>query len=268
MVCPIKKKKKEVNMEPWFDCLGYKFTRFWHCFGNYNHLADLDTVIGLLQTSTTNVLPINTHRLDDTRDETALEIGYAGVPLSLLARHRDLSSYHKMLNINLQTTADAAIAKTRLAYEMTGEPIIKLEVLEGDHKHSNQAGIVEATTTLNKWDSHLVVFPLFHNDLTVAKQLIDAGSRLLRVMGSGIGSCGGIKDLDTFEKICDLGVPVILDGGIGCVQDAENAMAAGATGILINSMLFQQQESPVEVMTEFSKNFHHHIAELEAECLD
>lgn len=248
-------------MQNLFPCSGFQFTRFWHCFGNYNHLADLDVVLGLLDASKTNVLPINTHNLDETKNEAALEVGYAGVPLSLLAKHYDLSRFHKMLNINLQTTAQAAINKTRIAYEMTGEPLIKLEVLESNHRHSNQDGIVEATRQLIRHDSHLIIFPLFQNDLTIAKQLVDAGSPLLRVMGSGIGSCGGIQDLDTFEKICQLGVPVILDGGIGHIKDAEQAMAAGATGILINSMLFQQSQPPVKVMADFSDAFHQLIAQ-------
>jgi len=250
-------------MERFFDCAGYKLTRFWHCFGIHQHLADLNTVIGLIQASETNVLPINTHRLNQERNISHLEVGYAGVSIKELASHIDLSKYHQMLNINLQTTAEAAVAKTRLAYDMLGEPLIKLEVLDSSHRYSNQAGIVEATKQLNKWDSHLVVFPLFHNDLDIAKQLIDAGSPLLRVMGSGIGSCNGIQDLDTFAQICSLGVPVILDGGIGSVNDAVNAMEAGATGILINSMLFQQQQPPIEVMANFADEYEHFIAELE-----
>jgi thiazole synthase ThiGH ThiG subunit len=60
-----------------------------------------------------------------------------------------------------------------------------------------------------------------------------------------------------------LGVPVILDGGIGSVADAIAAMSAGASGVLINSMLFQQQQAPVAVMDDFSKRFHQAIEELE-----
>jgi thiazole synthase len=78
-----------------------RLTRFWHCFGTERHRADLDTVVGLLRASGTNVLPINTHRLDNTRRRDALEHGFAGVHYDVLGRHVDLSPYVKMSNVNL-----------------------------------------------------------------------------------------------------------------------------------------------------------------------
>ena len=54
-------------------------------------------------------------------------------------------------------------------------------------------------------------------------------------------------DKETFKKICSLGVPVILDGGIKEINDAKEAYELGATGVLINSMLFTDN-NPIEKM--------------------
>lgn len=227
-------------------------------------MAPLEVVINLLKESYTNVIPINTHRLDENKNHDYLEVGYAGVPYHVLSQHIDTTPYIKMLNINLQTSAEKAINKTKTAYSMTGFPIVKLEVLEPEHKYSNQDEIVKATKKLIEWDSTLMVCPLFDNEIITAKRLVDAGAPLLRVMGSGIGSCAGIKDIDTFHEICQLNVPVILDGGIGKIEDARAAMEAGATGILINSMLFQQAQDPASVMNKFSNSYRELLKELYA----
>lgn len=247
-----------------FQCNGYQLTRFWHCFGNHNHMADLQTILNFLQHSRTNVLPINTHRLNGSRDRSGLEIGYMGFSYDTVASHINMSQYTPMLNINLQTTAQAAVDKTKLAYEMTGFPVIKLEVLDETKKFSNQDEIIKATKTLIASDKNLMVCPLFGNDLTTAKKLIDCGAPLLRVMGSGIGSCDGVTAMDTFHQICQLGVPVVLDGGIGSIQDALTALDAGAEGILVNSMLFQQEDTPSDVMKKFAKEFYAYLAKKEA----
>jgi thiazole synthase len=160
-----------------------------------------------------------------------------------------------MLNINLQTSAKLAYEKTKLAYDMSGERLIKLEVLGGDYKHSNQNEIVVAARDIIRWNSSLNVYPLLENDLLTAKKLIDVGCKLLRVMGSGIGTGEGIKDIKTLAKICELGVPVIIDGGIGSLDDAKQALEVGVDGILVNSMLFEQIEPPEVVLKDFKNLF-------------
>lgn len=242
-------------MKNTFICEGNEFTKLWHCFGNSYHLASLSTVIDMINASNTNVLPVNTHNLTTAKNESGLELGYAGVPLSMLKNKFDTSGMHIMLNINLQTSAEDAINKTKLAFDMSGEKMIKLEVLDKEHRNSNQDEIVKAASELNKWEPSLHVYPLFANDLTTAKKLIDAGCKLLRVMGSAIGACKGIADQDTFQKICSLGVPVVLDGGIGSVDHAKTALALGAQGFLVNSMLFEQDKGPADVLKDFAVLF-------------
>jgi thiazole synthase ThiGH ThiG subunit len=44
---------------------------------------------------------------------------------------------------------------------------------------------------------------------------------------------------------------VILDGGVGSVEDYRQALALGADGCLVNSMLFACAATPDEVLRRF-----------------
>lgn len=246
-------------MNKYFTANGIDFSKLWHCFGNSYHLASLDSIKGLLRASQTNVLPINTHRLNKETARKGLELGYAGITLDFFEQNYDTSDLHKMLNINLQTTANEAVDKTKLAFDLTGERIVKLEVLDKTHKDSNQNEIIKAAEALKNWNSSLMILPLFYNEVKVARSLIDLGCPILRVMGSSIGQRKGIVDTDSLKEICSMGVPVILDGGIGSIDHALEAMNCGATGVLINSMLFEFKEGPVEVMKNFATKFYEYL---------
>ncbi len=246
-------------MDQYFTCKDIKFSRLWHCFGNHTHLAPLDVVEGLLKASKSNVLPINTHRLTPETKREGMELGYAGITYDQFSKHFDTSGYIKMLNINLQTSAQDAIDKTKLAFDLTGEKVIKLEVLNSDRITSNQKELIQAARELMAWNDDLVVLPLLENDYNTAKELVDSGCPMLRIMGSAIGSCKGVTDFTTLERIVQLGVPVILDGGIGSVEHALKTMDIGITGVLINSMLFTSDISPVEVMQDFAKAFYEYL---------
>jgi len=234
----------------WIDVCGISFSRLWHCFGTEHHRCDLDTACALLTASGTNVLPINTHRLDGSRQRGALEHGFAGVEYDDLATRVDMSKYVKMLNINLRTSAEEAVRTAKAAVDMTGERILKLEVLAPGLRDSQDDEVVLAATRLLAWDPGLIVLPLLSTDINAAKQAIDAGCPLLRVMGSLIGSREGIVDRDAFEQICSMSVPVVLDGGIGAPQHISQAAECGAQGVLVNSVLFDTGPDPAAVMRQ------------------
>jgi thiazole synthase len=223
----------------------------WHCFGNYMHRVDLGEVLAMLEASGTNVVPVNTHELDSRMRPEDLRIGFGSVSYAALAAAHDLSPYILMANINHQTSAAAAVEKTLLAVEMTGIATIKLEVLSDDLSRSNDAALIDAVRTLRQRRPDLRIMPLLSNDPIVAKELADAGCPLLRVMGGPIGSGTGIADEAAFAKCCNLGVPVVLDGGIGAVEDYLAARRLGAAGCLVNSMLFDQGVPPSRVLRDF-----------------
>ncbi|AGM04484.1 thiazole biosynthesis family protein [Amycolatopsis keratiniphila] len=233
------------------EVAGLTMSRLWHCFGTERHRASLDTVIKLLKASGTNVLPINTHHLDAAGDRAALELGFAGVTYDTLGERIDAGRYVKMLNINLRTSADAAVEAAKTAVALTGEKVLKLEVLTPDLKASRDDQVIEAATRLMSWDPSLAVFPLLSCDLAAARAAADAGCGLLRVMGSNIGTGAGITDPITFGGICELPVPVVLDGGVGKPADLALAAKLGADGALVNSVLFDDGRPPETVMADF-----------------
>jgi thiazole synthase len=230
---------------------GLLLERFWHCFGTERHSAPLDLIVQLLHASATNVLPINTHHLDNRRQRSALEHGFGGATYDALGERIDLSPYVKMLNINLRTTAHDAVQTAKIAVDMTGERVLKLEVLQPQLRHSRDDDVLEAARRLMTWEPSLVVLPLISCCLDTAKAAIDAGCPLLRVMGSPISSGNGIADAAAFAEICSLPTPVVRDGGVGKTTDIDRAVALGAGGVLVNSVLFDSGRAPVGVMAEF-----------------
>ena len=235
----------------YFDCAGMEMASIWHCFGNYMHSVDLDEVIRMIAASGTNVIPINTHHLGADLRREHLQIGFGGVTFDALNSAMNLQDYILMLNINHQTTSKAAVRKTLDALAMTGVNVIKLEVLNEDMSTSSDDQLLEAVLELRQLRPELQLMPLFSNNYELAQKLVDAGCPLLRVMGTPIGSGGGIADLETFAKICALPVPVVLDGGVGAPEDYIQAMKVGAAGCLVNSMLFATDAPPSKVLRDF-----------------
>lgn len=236
---------------PVFHCNELEMTRVWHCFGNYMHKVNLQTILNMLDASKTNVLPINTNSLNPTSGRDGLIIGFGGVRFDQFTSVYAIKKLIIMLNINHQTTTQAAVDKTLLATDMTGENIIKLEVLNDDLITSNNAALINAVEQLNKLNNNLILMPLLACNLDDAKRLIDLGCPLLRVMGSGIGSGSGILDSHQFEQICKLDIPVVLDGGVASADDFILATKLGAQGCLVNSMLFGTSTLPEKNLKNF-----------------
>lgn len=238
-------------VNPSFDCLNFSLSKIWHCFGNYMNEVDLQTILDMLEASKTNVIPVNTHKMTADNDREGLLIGFGGVKFDELAAEIDLSKKLIMLNINHQISAANAVEKTLRAHNLTGETLIKLEVLNEDMATSNNAELIKAVNTLRDIKPELVLMPLFQCNYEDAKQLVELGCPLLRVMGSGIGTGNGILDKEEFKKICTLNVPVVLDGGVGSTRDFIEASKLGAIGCLVNSMLFKSNLSPAEELRKF-----------------
>jgi thiazole synthase len=238
-------------VNPRSDFAGVRMSRIWHCFGNTMHRVDLDTVLAMLAASRSNVLPVNTHLLDPTSGRKGLLIGFGGVQFDEVAPHLPMQEMVVMLNINHQTSARAAIDKTVLAHALTGERIVKLEVLNADMRTSNDTALIEAVRHLRQAMPELIIMPLLHNDAASAQTLVDLGCPLLRVMGSGIGDGKGIVDEQAFARICALPVPVVLDGGVRDARDYAHAHRLGAVGCLVNSALFDAGDTPQARLARF-----------------
>jgi thiazole synthase len=127
----------------------------------------------------------------------------------------------------------------------------KIECLVSDGTRSLDEEVIHAAKVLREEYPSMVVAPLISANFRVARILADIGCDVLRVSGSAIGSRKGIEDRESFQSICKLGLPVMLDGGVGGAKDWRIAERLGASGILINSALFTGTAPPHVLLERF-----------------
>ena len=144
--------------------------------------------------------------------------------------------------IFLQNTAgcfnsDEALRTLRLAREMGGWKLVKLEVL-GDKKtlFPNMIETIKSTKILVKEGFKVMVYCT--DDPLLAKKLEDYGASAIMPLASPIGSGLGLQNKVNISLIIKQSkVPVIVDAGIGTASDATIAMELGCDGVLINSAI-------------------------------
>ncbi len=133
-----------------------------------------------------------------------------------------------------------------------------VDVLVLDSAHGHSKGIIETVKEIKK---HLVVDIVAGNVATSegAQALIDAGADGVKV-GIGPGSIcttrivagvgvPQITAINEVAKVCQKAeIPVIADGGIKYSGDIVKALAAGASNVMIGSMLAGTEESPGETI--------------------
>ena len=134
-------------------------------------------------------------------------------------------------------TSDEALRTLRLAREMGGWKLVKLEVL-GDKKtlYPNMIETVKSTRILAKEGFKVMVYCT--DDPLLAKKLEDNGASAIMPLASPIGSGLGLQNKVNISLIIKQSkVPVIVDAGIGTASDATIAMELGCDGVLINSAI-------------------------------
>ena len=131
--------------------------------------------------------------------------------------------------------SEEALRTLRLAREMGGWKLVKLEVL-GDKKtlYPNMIETLKATKILVKEGFKVMVYCT--DDPLLAKKLQDNGVSAIMPLASPIGL--GIQNKINISLIIKQSkVPVIIDAGIGTASDATMAMELGCDGVLINSAI-------------------------------
>tara|TARA_Y100001970_G_scaffold270038_1_gene363445 strand:+ start:632 stop:1405 length:774 start_codon:yes stop_codon:yes gene_type:complete len=139
-------------------------------------------------------------------------------------------------------SSDEALRTLRLAREIGGWKLIKLEVL-GDKKtlFPNMIETLKSTKILVKEGFKVMVYCT--DDPILAKQLEDYGASAIMPLASPIGSGLGIQNKTNISIIIKQSkVPVIIDAGIGTASDATIAMEMGCDGVLINSAIAQAKK--------------------------
>jgi len=133
--------------------------------------------------------------------------------------------------------SDDALRTLRLAREMGGWKLVKLEVL-GDKKtlFPNMIETLKSTKILVKEGFKVMVYCT--DDPLLAKKLEDCGASAIMPLASPIGSGLGLQNKINISLIIKQSkVPVIVDAGIGTASDATIAMEMGCDGVLINSAI-------------------------------
>ena len=149
-------------------------------------------------------------------------------------------------------TSEEALRTLRLAREMGGWKLVKLEVL-GDKKtlYPNMIETIKSTKILVKEGFEVMVYCT--DDPILSKQTEDAGACAIMPLGAPIGSGLGIQNQINIKLIKEQsGVPVIVDAGVGTASDATIAMELGCDGVLINTAI-AEAKNPI-VMADAMKH--------------
>ena len=134
-------------------------------------------------------------------------------------------------------TSDEAIRTLRLAREIGGWKLVKLEVL-GDKKtlYPDIVETLKSTKALVKEGFKVMVYT--NDDPLTAKKLEDLGASAIMPLASPIGSGLGILNKVNIQIIRkQTKLPLIIDAGLGDAVDAAEAMQLGCDGVLVNTAI-------------------------------
>jgi thiazole synthase len=131
--------------------------------------------------------------------------------------------------------ADEALRTARLARELLGHELVKLEVL-----YDASSLLPEPLETLAALDvlarEGFTTMVYCGDDPVLAKRYEERGAAAVMPLGSAIGSGLGILNPRNIERIvASAKVPVLVDAGLGAPSDVALAMELGADGVIVNT---------------------------------
>lgn len=150
--------------------------------------------------------------------------------------------------------AEEAIRIAKLSRELCGSDLIKIEIMR-DSKYllPDNYETIKATEILAK--EGFTVMPYMYPDLTVARDLKEAGASCIMPLGAPIGSNKGLVTKEFIQILIDeIDLPIIVDAGIGRPSQACEAMEMGATAIMANTAIATAGD-----ILSMAKAFHHAI---------
>ena len=133
--------------------------------------------------------------------------------------------------------AEDAVRVARLARELLGHELLKLEVLY------DQASLLpEPLETLKALDvlvkDGFTVMVYCGDDPVLAKRYEERGAAAVMPLGSAIGSGLGILNPRNVSYIvANAKVPVLVDAGLAVPSDVARAMELGASGVIVNTAI-------------------------------
>ena len=139
-------------------------------------------------------------------------------------------------------TSEEALRTLRLAREIGGWKLVKLEVL-GDKKtlYPDMIETLKSTEVLAKEGFKVMVYCT--DDPLMAKRLENVGACAIMPLAAPIGSGLGIQNKINIQILrLQTKLPLIVDAGIGQASDATIAMELGCDGVLINTAIAKAQK--------------------------
>jgi len=133
-----------------------------------------------------------------------------------------------------------------------------VDVLVVDTAHGHSRGVLERVARVKQEYPHIQVIGGNIATAAAAKALVEAGADAVKV-GIGPGSiCTtrivagvGVPQITAISNVADAlkgtGVPLIADGGVRYSGDIAKAIAAGASTVMVGSLLAGTKEAPGEV---------------------
>ena len=146
--------------------------------------------------------------------------------------------------------SDEALRTLRLAREIGGWKLVKLEVL-GDKENlfPEMIETLKSTEILTKEGFKVMVY--CNDDPLMAKRLENAGAAAIMPLAAPIGSGLGILNKINIQIIRDqTKLPLIIDAGLGQASDATIAMELGCDGVLVNTAIAKAKK-PFEMAKAF-----------------
>ncbi len=139
-------------------------------------------------------------------------------------------------------TGEEAVRTLRLAREMGGWTLVKLEVL-GDKKtlYPDMIETIRSTELLTKEGFEVMVYCT--DDPLMARRCEEAGAVAIMPLAAPIGSGLGIQNPVNIRLIVEQSkVPVLVDAGVGTASDASVAMELGCDGVLMNTAIAEAKD--------------------------
>lgn len=188
--------------------------------------ASFEETTAALEASGAEVVTVAVRRVD-----------FASEDGKKLGRHLTEGKFTILPNTAGCYTTDETVRTARLAREMLGTSLLKLEVI-GDPKtlFPDVVQTLEATKVLVK--EGFTVMAYTTDDPITAKKLEDLGCAAVMPLAAPIGSGLGIRNPYNLEIILEhASVPIVVDAGVGTASDAAIAMEMGCDAVLMNTAI-------------------------------
>ena len=143
-------------------------------------------------------------------------------------------------------TSNEALRTLRLAREIGGWELVKLEVL-GDKKtlFPDMIETLKSTEILTKEGFKVMVY--CSDDPLMAKRLENVGAVAIMPLAAPIGSGLGVLNEVNIKILREkTKLPLIIDAGLGQASDASIAMELGCDGVLINTAI-AMAKNPIQM---------------------